>query len=167
MTTNLVGASVWEQELYDHLTSHVEHERAVLAAYEALARDTSVPAFSYLAGLILDDERRHHQLLADLAETIRSSAELTGEPAPIPGLLHFGEEAERIVEQTERFLALEEEDNRELQRLRRQLRDVRDTTPWQLVVELIEHDNAKHRRILSFIKDVARREGRARASRRG
>jgi hypothetical protein len=37
------------------------------------------------------------------------------------------------------------------------LRDVRDTTAWQLVVRLMQHDNAKHQMILEFIRDRARK----------
>lgn len=160
MTKRITGASVWEQELYDHLVSHIEHERDTLDAYAALAARTSSPAFAFLARLILDDERRHHEILRDLAATIRTTAELSGEPTPIPDLALFGADREEIVADTARFLALEEEDNRELERLARQLRDVRDTTLWHLIVELIADDNRKHRRILTFIRDQARRANR-------
>lgn len=156
MSTSIVGASVWEQDLYDHLLGHVEHERATLEAYEQLAQSTDSPAFAYLARLILDDERRHHRLLADLAETIRTSAELTGEPTPIPDLAQFRADRNEILAQSERFLRIEEEDNRELDRLARGMRDVRNTTLWELVLRLIQDDNAKHRRILTFIRDRAR-----------
>jgi rubrerythrin len=154
--TTIQGASVWEQEVYDHLLQHVEGEKVILQSYDALANETTSPAFAYLARLILDDERRHHAMLNDLAETIRMSAQLSGEPTPIPDLGMFHADRERILAETERFLAVEENDNRELARLAKELRDVRNTTVWQLVVRLIQHDNEKHRRILEFIRDRAR-----------
>ena len=80
--TVINGASVWEQQLYDHVTTHGRNEGEILAAYEQLANDTESPAFAFLAQLILDDERRHHQLLDALATTIRTTAELSGEPVP-------------------------------------------------------------------------------------
>ena len=98
---------------------------------------------------------RHHQLLIALAQTIRTSAELTGEPTPIPRL-DFRAEKEAILAATERYLALEEQDNGDLKRLAKQLDDVRDSTLWHLVLEIIRADNEKHRRILSFIRDRAR-----------
>lgn len=156
MTTNLMGASVWEQELYDHLISHVERERETLQAYAELADRTSSPGFAFLAKLILEDERRHHQLLADLAESLRTTAELSNEARPIPVLGISREDRAEILEQTERFLAIEEDDDRDLRRLARKMRDLRNTTMWVLVLRLIQDDNEKHRRILRFIRDRAR-----------
>jgi rubrerythrin len=156
-TTKISGASVWEQELYDHLVSHGAEEGATLDAYQQLVETTDSPAFAYLAGLILDDEHRHHQMLNDLAETIRASAELSSEPLPIPDLGMFRADRARILEQTEHFLQVEKQDQRELKRLEKELRDVRDTTAWQLVVRLMQHDNAKHQMILEFIRDRARK----------
>lgn len=157
METTIPGASAWTQELYDHLTSHVENERDVLVAYQELAENTDSPAFAYLARLILEDERRHHQLLADLAESIRASAELSSEPLPIPDLGMFRVDRERILEQTEWYLEVERDDQKQLARLRKELRDVRDTTLWELIVRLIQHDNEKHRMILEFIHDRAKK----------
>jgi len=154
--TRIAGASVWEQELYDHVTAHGKNEGEVLQGYAELAETTDSPAFAYLARLILDDERRHHQLLDELAETIRTTAELSGEPTPIPDLPLVTADRERILTITERFLALENEDNKALDRLAKELKDVRNTTLWELVVRLMQDDNAKHRRILEFIRDRAR-----------
>jgi rubrerythrin len=158
MSTSIPGASVWEQQIYDHLIEHVAGEWQILQDYERLANETDSPAFAYLAGLILDDERRHHQMLNDLAETIRTSATLSGEPTPIPDLGVFRADREKILAETERFLAAEEEDNRHLERVAKELRDVRNTTVWELIIRLIQQDNEKHRHILRFIRDRARHD---------
>ena len=150
-TTSIPGASVWEQQLYDHLIQHVRGEMEILQDYDRLAKETDSPAFAYLARLILDDERRHHKILSDLAETIRTSATLSGEPTPIPDLGLFHADREKILAETERFLLAEEEDNRHLKRLAKEMSDVRNTTVWQLIVHLIQQDNEKHRYILRFI----------------
>ena len=154
-STSIPGASYGEQQLYDHLVQHVNDEREILEDYERLAKDTDSPAFAYLARLILDDERRHHQMLHDLAETIRTDATLSGEPTPIPDLGLVRANREEILAETERFLAVEEQDNRDLERLAKELRDVRNTTVWQLIIRLIQHDNEKHRLILRFVRDQA------------
>jgi hypothetical protein len=39
------------------------------------------------------------------------------------------------------------------------LKDVRNTTLWELVLRLMQDDNAKHRRILEFIRDRAHETG--------
>jgi hypothetical protein len=76
-----------------------------------------------------------------------------------PDLGLFRADCAAILAQTEHFLDVEDEDNRELDRLARELRGVRDTTLWELVLRLIQDDNAKHRRILRFIRDRARHGG--------
>jgi len=156
--TPMQEISVWERELYNHIVGHIENEKGILQAYERLASDTDSPAFSYLARLILDDERRHHQMLRDLAETISTTASLSGAPIPIPDLGTLPADREKILSQTKFLLAAEEEDNRNLKRLAKELRDVQDTTMWQLIVRLIAHDNDKHRLILRFIRDRASQE---------
>lgn len=155
-STSIPGASIWEQQIYDHTVKHLEGEIDVIRSYERMAQQTDSPAFAYLARLILDDERRHHQLLLDLAETIKSSAELSGEPTPIPELGMWGADRGQILAETERFLELEKEDNKELARLAKELRDVKDTTLWEFIVRLIQRDNEKHQSILKFIRDRAR-----------
>lgn len=155
-TTRIVGASVGEQEIYDHLVTHVESERAIIEAYDRAARETASPAFAFLARLILDDERRHHGLLRELAETIRTSAELSGAPTPIPDLDLDAGDRDEILELTERFLEAEQNDQRELAKMEKLLKDMRDTTLWHFVLRLIEMDNAKHRAILEFIRTHAR-----------
>lgn len=156
MAETITGASVWEQQLYDHLCAHAEHERDTLVAYQHLAERTGSEAFKYLAGMILADERRHHELLNDLAETVRRSAALSGDDPLIPHV-DFRVDRDEIIALTERFLAVEEEDNRQLEQLAKELKDVRDTTLWALVLRLMQDDNAKHRRILTFIRDHARK----------
>jgi rubrerythrin len=154
--TTIPGASVWEQQIYDHVVRHMEDEVEVIRSYERLAEQTDSPAFAYLARMILDDERRHHRLLLDLAETIKAAAQLSGEPTPIPDLGMWGADREQILAETERYLELEREDNKELKRLAKELRDVKDTTIWELVIRIIQRDNEKHQQILEFIRDRAR-----------
>lgn len=155
MADTIAGASAWEQAIYDHLCSHVDHEVEVLQRYERLAASTRSEAFRYLATLILDDERRHHEFLHDLAETVRVSAALVRDPSPIP-YADFDADREEILDATVELLAVEKADERELRALSKELRDVRDTTLWVLVVDLIRADDEKHRRILTFIRDRAK-----------
>src|SRR3984957_4224985 len=80
----LVGASVWEQALYSHLTTHIERERGILQEYAKGAMETDSKAFAYVVGLLGDDERRHHQLFASLASSLKTEAELGGGEPVIP-----------------------------------------------------------------------------------
>jgi len=156
-TTHIVGASVWEQELYDYVCTHGAREGAMLAEYQQIAEDDSTsPAFRYLAQMILDDERRHHALFDDLATTIRQTAEFRDEDLPIPSLAGLRRDRDRIADITERLLNSEREDSRTLDDLRKKLKDVRDTTLWDLLVEIMQHDTDKHIKILRFVRDHAK-----------
>ena len=107
----ITGASGWEQELYDYVCDHIATEAAILDEYQRLAEDESgSPAFRYLANLILADERRHHQLFNDLAESVRQMAEIRLEDEPIPSLHGLRSDRERITVATERLLAAERAD---------------------------------------------------------
>lgn len=151
-----VQASRWEADLYDYLTSHLGNEGEIVSEYDALARDTTLPAFSYLAGWILEDERRHHRVFADLARSIRAMAELGDPNGPIPTLHGLSAERERILATTEKFLRVEREDARELRRLRRRLRHVEKTSLLPFVVRLMQDDTRKHIRILKFLRAKVR-----------
>jgi hypothetical protein len=156
MSTRITGASVWEQDMYDHVSGHVATEGAILGEYQRLAEDPAAsPAFRYLAGLIFADERRHHQLFNDLAESIRQLAELRLDDEPIPSLTGLKADRERIMASTERLLELERADAKELKQLVKSLKDVRETTLWPLLLELMQDDTAKHIKILQFIRDRA------------
>jgi hypothetical protein len=156
MAGTLAGASVWERELYEHLTSHVENERDLLVAYQQAASDSGSAAFGYLASLIVEDEIRHHRMFEDLAETLRTEAEMRPEIPRIPRLHQWGDDRERIVGLTEGLIAQEERDAGELRRLAKELRDFKDTTIWQLLVRLMEMDTAKHLEILNFVRKHAK-----------
>lgn len=150
MTQNLAGASALEQELYDLVSSHAANEGAALRAYEELAESTDSEVFQFLAQMILRDERRHHEMLRDLAKTIQVSAEFSPEAPPVPYLdLHKDREA--ILAATEQLLAVEKEDQKELKRLARELKHRWGPPLWLLMIEIMKADNAKHRMILEFI----------------
>lgn len=155
-TTKIPSASVWEQELYDHFVTHVVTEREILEEYQRLAEDSAgSPAFRYIANLILADERRHHQMFMDLAASIRQLGELRIDDEPIPSLRGLRADRARVTALTERLLAVEEADAKELKQIAKQMKDVRETTLWGLLIELMQDDTAKHIKILRFIRDRA------------
>lgn len=157
--TDLMGASVWEQEIYDHLCRHVEQEQEVLDEYAAAASETDSDAFQYLVNLIIQDERRHHERFSELASTLRSSVTWDAQPA-VPRLAQWGPLPERVVAASETLLAAERADLKELRELVQKLKVVKDTTLWQLLVRLMEHDTEKHIMVLEFVRDHARHPDR-------
>lgn len=151
------GASPWERDLWTHLTTHVEAERGLLEAYSAVAEQSPSKAFSYLVGLLIEDEIRHHRLFNELARSLRTEAELRGEDPVIPYLDFVQVDRATILDATRELLASEAKDAKELKRLQRELREVKDTTLWSLLVELMERDTQKHIAILRFVRKHARR----------
>lgn len=156
MAAQLIGASVWEEELYEHLTSHEESERDLLVAYQEAAARSGSAAFRYLTSLIVEDEVRHHRVFRELSSALKTEAEFRPEQPAVPYLDRWGDEPGRIVELAERLLNQERADAHELRRLVKELKDFRHTTMWALLVELMEMDTAKHIAILEFVSGHAR-----------
>jgi rubrerythrin len=146
------GASVWERSLFTHLTEHVQNERVLLEAYVEAGRATNSKALAYLINLLIEDEQRHHRLFAELADSLKSEAELRREEPTVPRMDFDQVDRVALLETTDRLLANEKKDRHELKNLRREMRDVADTTLWGLLVELMERDTDKHIAILSFAK---------------
>lgn len=157
MTDQLVGASVWEQTLYDHLTTHENDERELLVEYQQAAADSGSAAFRYLTSLIVEDEARHHRLFRELAESLRMDAELRpGEP-PVPRLGGWGPDPHRVAEISDRLARHEEMDLEVLRSIRKEMSDIRDTTMWALLVKIMELDTMKHTEILNFVRRQAKK----------
>ena len=56
----------------DALAAHGEHEAAALAAYRRLIENSADEGVKYLGRLILEDEERHHHLIAEMSNRIAS-----------------------------------------------------------------------------------------------
>ncbi|HZS13284.1 MAG TPA: hypothetical protein VFC09_01670 [Candidatus Dormibacteraeota bacterium] len=154
--------SQWEEQLFAHFTAHTEQEVTLLGAYEDLARNGDTQFIRYLASLLLEDEQRHHRMFTQLANTLVSQANLTTGADDIPPL-ETSDDVARIAPLTGRLIALEEDDRVQLARLRKELRPVRDTTLWDLLVQLAERDTEKHLLILRFIDAASRQATRSQA----
>ena len=64
------GASAETRELVELIANHGAEEGALLATYEELAAESPDDGVRYLVNLILEDEHRHHRLLADLSNAV-------------------------------------------------------------------------------------------------
>lgn len=148
------GLTKWEREIFDHIDSHVTSERELITEYAKWADDASDSYVRYLVDMIVTDETRHHQMLLELANSLRSAVEFLDHEPQAPRVSHVMDEHD-LLELTNRFIAVEEHDARDLKRMRKHLRSARDVTLWPLLVELMEIDTDKHLRILRFIRDRA------------
>ena len=155
-----IGASLWELELHEMLTSHVATERGLLEEYLAVTREVDSKALAYLVTLLVDDEKRHHRMFLDLAESLKNDAELRPSEPVVPRLDFNRGNASQVVEVTKRLLANEQADAHELKRLKKTLRDVEETTLWSLLVDLMLRDTQKHIAVLKFAERAAKRSQR-------
>ncbi len=143
------GASVSDRELVHLLARHEAAEGSVLARYERFVADARSPAARYLVGLIIEDERRHHRMLAELANAIA-----WGQWLPMADVVPDLDPSVRdpeVLAATQELLAAEQRDHVELKELRKKLREYRNTTLWDLIADLLMMDTDKHIRILRFL----------------
>jgi hypothetical protein len=151
-----VGTREWEQDIHRHVANHGQVEGEILDEYQRLADDEEIPpAFAYLAGIILEDEVRHHRIFEDLAENMRQMFERSDDRSAIPSLRGFHTNRVGIQRLTEQLLEVERGDERELKDLAKRLRDFDKVTLWGLLIELMLDDTRKHIKILEFIQDRA------------
>ena len=116
-------------QLYAHLTSHVEGERALLQEYRAAAQTTPSKALRYLVNLLIDDEIRHHRIFMQLTDSLRNDSMLGGKNPCVPHL-DFDRESNRdaVIDLTDQLLRKEQEDAQGLKHLKREAHDVKDTS---------------------------------------
>jgi hypothetical protein len=146
----LTGASVDTREMVELLVRHGSEEGQLLATYERLADESADEATRYLVGLILEDERRHHRLLAELANAMAWDIG-SGSPEPSTPWL-AGPVTGELLDQTRRLLEAEESDERELRKIRRRLRPYARTTLWTLIIDMMILDTKKHATMLRFLE---------------
>ena len=142
------GASTGDREVVEWITDHGKKEGALLERYERFSQEASSPVSRYLVKLIIEDERRHHLVLAEIAEAIAWGGVNAARPS-IPRVLEGGADSELIAE-TRRLLASERRDRAELRRLRRRLRAYSGTI-WPLLIDLMLRDTQKHTHILRYV----------------
>jgi hypothetical protein len=138
----------WWAEISHEFQAHVREEAQFLHAYRELADGIADEGVRLLIELIVDDEERHHALMARIAAAARG--DLGEDALSAPDL--SADELDRLLPPTEQFLEAEREDRRRLQELARTLRPLQDENLWPLLVELMEMDTRKHVRILEYLR---------------
>jgi rubrerythrin len=151
------GPSAWARDLHRHLTSHVEIERGMLEQYRDAAEASSSKAFQYLVNLLIEDEIRHHRIFLELAYSLETMSLRPLEDPEIPYLDFNRSNSQAVSDLTDKLLEKEQQDTVELKRFQRELREVKDTSIWGLLVDLMERDTQKHIAILKFVKRHAKR----------
>jgi hypothetical protein len=144
------GASVDIRDLVEVLAQHGAEEGKILSTYEDVANSSTNKGAKYLVGLILEDERRHHRLLAEMANAMAWGSFGGTDEAAIP-MLSRGVDDD-LLAQTTVLRKAEETDYRELKRLRKQLRPFAQSTMWALIIDMLLLDTEKHATVLRFLE---------------
>jgi rubrerythrin len=141
-------SSEWWTAITHEFQAHVREEEHFLDSYRELVDGIDQPGARLLVELIIEDEERHHALMARLAQEARDAEEEGDTAAPRFSAV----EAARLLEPTERFLDAERDDRRRLRDLASALKPLRDANIWPLVIELMEIDTRKHIRVLEYLR---------------
>jgi len=145
------GASADVRELVRLLARHGEEEGAILSRYQRFTEEASAPETRFLIKLIIDDERRHHGLLVEMANAIAWGLIDKSDNPVLPDMTHMDAGKTALAEETQSLIRAEKRDHLELKQLRKRLRPLRNTTLWELVVDLMLLDTEKHIRILQLV----------------
>jgi hypothetical protein len=152
------AASASDRDLVAVLQQHGAEEGEILADYEQFAASAESDMARYLVHFIIEDERRHHRMLEEMANSVAWGGFEAREPiSKLPGLDH--DRSSGLREQTQRLLDFERQDAHALKTLRRKLKPHADSTIWRLLVDTMLLDTRKHELILEFILDHARQGG--------
>jgi rubrerythrin len=144
------GLSVWEADLLRHINQHMEQEGALLSSYRELASHADADYVAYCVEMIVEDEIRHHRLFSELGNAIRSAVE---QPAGLSvPLVRNAANPQELLDATRQLLERERADEKELKRLAKDLKDLRGTSVWPLLVEVMQRDTEKHQGILRFLE---------------
>jgi bacterioferritin (cytochrome b1) len=153
------GASVSTHDVVEALNRHGREEAELLEGYQRFIDTAESPAARYLVQLILDDEKRHHRVLEELANTI-AWGWTKGVPEEVVPVFPRDGDERALRAETRVFLGHELRDRIQLRRLRRRLRSYGDAPVWGLLVDLMRADTEKHIDILRFILRVTSKRRR-------
>ena len=146
------GSRTWVEKLYDHVNQHVQAEQGLLEGYIEATEGTESDALAYLVGLIVEDEKRHHRMFSEFAASLQHGLNWTTSGNKVPAMDFYKVDPARIRELTDKSLEYEESDLAALKDLHKMVKEAKDVTLWDLIVQIMQRDTEKHISILSFIK---------------
>jgi hypothetical protein len=142
------------EELRAHLEGHIVAEHEMVGTYEDLVDHVAEPSVRYVVEMILEDERRHHRSLVEIADALaRREAE---KGTALAGVSMRTARDPELLQATRHLLSIEREDATELRSLARKLSLMPGAARWQLLVRLMEIDTQKHVEMLHFVEAHAR-----------
>ncbi len=139
------------EELFDQLHAHEREETETLSEYQYAATKTSDAGVKFLMQLVIDDERKHHELMQAMADDVKQSLQWLADKPPLPSITATGEERERLLAQTRHFLQMEQNGVGQLEDLHSRVRDLKSGL-LELILQLMLIDTRKHVEVLRYIE---------------
>ncbi len=137
------------ERLVEVIESHVRGEADSLAEYATFAAESDDPTTAMLMDLILDDERRHHDILRRMAARLRDDLNWTSSAGALPRPGRASRNT-KLADLTRRFVEEEGTGARRLRDLSRETAYMYDGL-LSLIFDVMADDSEKHRLILKFI----------------
>lgn len=121
-------AGEWMERFLGVVDEHVTSERDILDEYQRARDGIEDPTVRFLLTAILEDERKHHELLGSLRD--RVTAAVDGQT----WRQSLGrDEVDHLTDLTEQLLGVERQDLEEIREMRDDLDRVRRTGPWRRI----------------------------------
>lgn len=139
------------ERLLAQLEAHEHEEEAILKDYQAAAFDAPDAGVRFLMELVLEDEERHHRLSKAMTDDVHQSLMWLRGENPLPSIQSSGADRDRLLRQTERFLQVEQDGERQLDDLHHQVKEIHAGL-LELMVDIMRCDTSKHVQILKYIK---------------
>jgi hypothetical protein len=147
------GASVSAIEVVEALDRHGREERELLERYGQYVERSGSSVSTYLVGLIMEEESRHHRMLEEMANTIAWGDLDNAQHRTLPrGGIRSTTPDRGLRSETRSLIRHERRDLRQIRTLGRRLRRYGDVPLWTLLIELMRLDTEKHVSILQFIE---------------
>ena len=146
------------QRLMNEFQSHASQEERWLSSYKEIARESSDRLTSFLLGLIVADEERHHELISRMISKLKDELAWTHGESAARKRVESAENRKRLLASIERFIAAERKGIEDCERLKKASRGLnRDV--FELLYGTMVHDSRKHMAVLEFLRGRLGRAG--------
>ena len=143
-----------EHDILADLAEHGDREIDALRAYRELLDDIEEPVVTYLVEQVLDDERRHHRLIADMIDALRGDVDFDERSPALPFVQRYAAQSpigQALVMHTHQLIDIEEADRESLQNTLADLAEREDNSLLPVLVRMMLSDTEKHIAILRYI----------------
>ena len=138
-----------------YLQHHIDAEQGALDAYGKIVADRDDDMISYLIQTILRDEARHHELFREILNSLESKMRWEDVEPLLPPVPRAVSDREALLATTDRLIELEQDDLKDLKRLRKSWTKAKgDLAVWAVLIESAEFDTQKHIMMLKHLRQL-------------